>query len=65
MFDIHSVYLVDFKRWIGGELSGKHYAIIITNIKKSDNTLVVIPLTSKKRERSIEMVLQLTVQNIK
>ncbi len=49
MFDIHSVYLVDFKRGIGGELSGKHYAIIITNIKKSDNTLVVIPLTSKKK----------------
>ncbi len=49
MFDIYGVYLVDFKRGMGGELSGKHYAIIITTIKKSDNTVVVVPLTSKKR----------------
>lgn len=51
MYDIHGVYLVDFKRGIGGELSGKHYSIIITDIKKSDNTLVVIPLTSKKKNK--------------
>lgn len=48
MYDIHSVYLVDFRKGYGGELSGKHYAIVITSIKKSDNTLVVVPLTSKK-----------------
>lgn len=51
MYDIHSVYLVDFKKGIGGELSGKHYAIIITDIKKSDNTLVVVPITSKKKNK--------------
>lgn len=46
MYDIHGVYLVDFKKGIGGELSGKHYSIIVTDIKKSDNnTLVVIPIT--------------------
>lgn len=50
MYDIHGVYLVDFKKGIGGELSGKHYSIIVTDIKKSDNnTLVVIPITSKKK----------------
>ncbi len=49
MYDIHGVYLVDFKKGKGGELSGKHYSIIITDIRKSDNTLVVIPLTSKKK----------------
>lgn len=51
MYDIHGVYLVDFRRGYGGELSGKHYSIVITEIKKSDNTLVVIPLTSKKKNK--------------
>lgn len=45
MYDIHGVYLVDFRRGYGGELSGKHYSIVITEIKKSDNTLVVTPKT--------------------
>lgn len=51
MYDIHGVYLVDFKKGVGGELSGKHYAVIITGIRKSDNTLVVVPLTSKKKNK--------------
>ncbi len=49
MYDINGVYLVDFKKGMAGELSGKHYAIVITKIRKSDNTVVVVPLTSKKK----------------
>ncbi|MBR7927166.1 type II toxin-antitoxin system PemK/MazF family toxin [Aerococcaceae bacterium zg-ZUI334] len=40
------MYLVDFKENVGAEFSGKHYAIVITPQK--DNTLVVVPITSKK-----------------
>lgn len=50
MFDIYSVYLVDFKKGIGGELSSKHYAIILSNLSE-DRTMLVVPLTSKKKNR--------------
>lgn len=49
MYDIYGVYLVDFKHGIGGKLSGKHYAIVITRVKNPDNTVVIIPITSKKK----------------
>lgn len=43
-YTIYSVHLVDFPKGVGGELYGKHYSIILTDIKRSDNTLVVIPI---------------------
>lgn len=48
-FNIYDVFLVDFKNNIGGELSGKHYAVILSKITKPDNTLIVVPITSKKK----------------
>lgn len=54
MFDVFGVYLVDFKENIGGEISGKHYAVVLSKISKKDSTLVVAPITSKKRGKSIE-----------
>lgn len=48
-YTIYSVHLVDFPKGVGGELYGKHYSIILTDIKRSDNTLVVVPITSKKK----------------
>lgn len=47
-YDIYGVYLVDFKKNMGGELSGKHYAIILTCIHKSYKTFLAMPITSKK-----------------
>lgn len=46
--DILGVYLVDFKNNVGGEISGKHYSLILSNVSKKDNTLLVAPITSKK-----------------
>ncbi|WP_296256119.1 type II toxin-antitoxin system PemK/MazF family toxin [uncultured Ezakiella sp.] len=43
------VYLVNFKSNEGGELNGKHYAIILSKKTSPNKTLVVIPLTSKKK----------------
>lgn len=47
--EILGVYLVDFKQNIGGELNGKHYAIVITEMTYNDKTLLVIPISSKKK----------------
>lgn len=49
MFDILGVYLVDFKSNIGGELNGKHYAIILSELSSEDKTLLATPITSKKQ----------------
>ncbi len=46
--EILGVYLVDFKQNFGGEFSGKHYALVISEKSKKDNTLLVAPITSKK-----------------
>ena len=47
MYDVLGVYLVSFEKNKGGELSGKHYALILTPLS-NDNTLLVAPITSKK-----------------
>ncbi len=47
-YDVLGVYLVDFKNNIGGEMSGKHYALVLSKISLKDNTLLVAPITSKK-----------------
>ena len=33
--EILGVYLVDFKNNEGGEMSGKHYGLVVKNIKKT------------------------------
>ncbi len=48
MYDVLGVYLVDFKNNIGGEMSGKHYALILSKTSSKDSTLLVAPITSKK-----------------
>lgn len=47
-YDVLGVYLIDFKQNVGGELSGKHYALVLSELSKKDNTLLVAPITSKK-----------------
>lgn len=44
--EIGDVYLVNFKKNVGAEFSGKYYAVILT--KQVDNTVLVVPMTSKK-----------------
>ena len=46
--EVLGVYLVDFKNNIGGELNGKHYALIISK-KSNDKTYISVPITSKKK----------------
>lgn len=50
-YDILGVYLVDFKQNTGGELSGKHYALVLSEVSTKDDTLLVAPITSKKSGR--------------
>lgn len=47
-YEVLGVYLVNFKTNIGGEMSGKHYAVVLSEISKKDDTLLVAPMTSKK-----------------
>lgn len=42
------VYLINFSKSRGGELSGNHYAIALTNFNKEHKTFLVAPITSKK-----------------
>lgn len=49
MFDVFGVYLIDFKQNIGGEISGKNYAVVMSKMSKKDDTLIVAPITSKKK----------------
>lgn len=50
-YEVLGVYLVDFKNNIGGEMSGKHYALVLSEISKKDDTLLVAPITSKKANK--------------
>ena len=47
--EIHGVYLIDFGTNIGKEFNGRHYWIIISEKSKKDETILVVPLTSKKK----------------
>ncbi len=49
--DVLGVYLVDFKDNTGGELSGLHYAFILSDVSSKDGTLLVAPITGKKPNR--------------
>ena len=46
--EILGVYLVDFKSNEGGEMSGKHYGLVLSRTFGEDGTLLVAPITSKK-----------------
>ena len=46
--DILGVYLVDLGNNTGGEINGKRYCIVISQVSKKDNTLLVVPITGKK-----------------
>ncbi len=46
---VGAVYLVDFKTNIDGEINGKRYAIVISEISSKDKTLLVVPITGKKK----------------
>ncbi|MGL6064717.1 MAG: type II toxin-antitoxin system PemK/MazF family toxin [Fusobacteriaceae bacterium] len=46
--EIHGVYLIDFGINIGNEFNGKHYGIIISSKSHKDETMLVVPITSKK-----------------
>ena len=40
-YEVLGVYLVDFKtNNVGGEMSGKHYALVLSELSKKDSTLL-------------------------
>lgn len=47
--DIGGVYLVNFPNKDGNEFYGKHYAVVISKVSNDDGTLLVAPITGKKR----------------
>ena len=49
--EVFGVYLIDFKENEGGEMSNKHYGLVLTEISNSDRTFLVAPMTSKKRNK--------------
>ena len=56
--EILGVYLVDFKDNEGGEMSGKHYGLVLSRTFGEDGTLLVAPITSKKTGKNIREDLQ-------
>ena len=54
MFDVFGVYLVDFKKNIGGEISGKHYAVVLSKIPRKILHSLSLLLPVKKKVKSIE-----------
>lgn len=63
--EVFGVYLIVFKINEGGELSNKHYGLVLTKMSSSDKTFLVAPMTSKKEIKDIEEGLLLFVKNIK
>ena len=53
--EVFGVYLIDFKINEGGELSNKHYGLVLTKISSSDKTFLVAPMTSKKRNKKYSL----------
>lgn len=49
--DIGGVYLVNFPYKGGREFYGRHYAVVISEISKDDQTLLVAPITGKKANK--------------
>lgn len=47
--DIGGVYLMNFPKKGGNEFYGNHYGVVISNVSKDDGTLLVAPITGKKK----------------
>lgn len=47
--DIGGVYLVNFPKKGGNEFYGMHYAVVLSRVSKDDGTLLVAPITGKKK----------------
>lgn len=47
--EIGGVYLVNFPNKGGNEFYGNHYAVVISRISNDDGTLLVAPITGKKK----------------
>ena len=39
---------MDLGENIGGEINGKRYCIVISQVSKKDNTMLAVPITGKK-----------------
>ena len=53
--EVFGVYLIDFKINEGGELSNKHYGLVLTKMSSSDKTFLVAPMMSKKRNKKYSL----------
>ena len=53
--EVFGVYLIVFKINEGGELSNKHYGLVLTKMSSSDKTFLVVPMTSKKRNKKYSL----------
>lgn len=53
MFDVLGVYLVDFGNVRGAEFAGKHYAVVLSSVKINGDSLLVAPMTSKKKGKNV------------
>lgn len=47
--DIGGVYLMNFPKKGRNEFYGNHYGVVISNVSKDDGTLLVAPITGKKK----------------
>ena len=48
--ELGGVYIVDFKENTDGEINGRRYAIVVSEVAKKDKTFLVIPITGKKKK---------------
>ncbi|RLV09624.1 transcriptional regulator [Streptococcus iniae] len=61
--ELGEVYLVNFPNKFGNEFYGEHYALVLTEPEKSDKTLLVAPITSKKQKTKYRG--GITIDNLK
>ena len=48
-YEVLGIYLVNFPNNNGRELFGKHYGLVLSKMSDKDKTLLVAPITSKKK----------------
>ncbi|CAM3118960.1 type II toxin-antitoxin system PemK/MazF family toxin [Streptobacillus felis] len=53
MIEMFSVYLIDLPNINENSkvLKGKHFGLVLSEVSKKDNTLLIAPLTSKKKNK--------------
>lgn len=49
--DIGGVYIVNFPQKGGNEFHGQHYAVVLSSVSQDDKTLLVAPITGKKKHK--------------